>query len=216
MKTGNYCLHALSVIKRNLHILFSSYYGSNRISRWIRQRIEYRHIQELIGLPLAGLAFFGAVVLPQAQAGLSSTELYFDSADSTVQTLVAESRFQWPMRSFCISQYFHSGHKGIDLQNAGGTPVYPVTDGIITHTGNSFFGYGRHVIIIHDKEIQSLYAHLSEILVKNGDMVAKSTQIGEVGATGWATGNHLHLEILLNGVRTNPLEILPEISRQNK
>lgn len=202
------------VWRKMIHIL-SPYYGSNRISRWVRKRIEYKSIQELVGFPLAGLAFFGAVVMPQAQAAFYSAELYFDTQyASEVNAAVTEQTFRWPMASFGISQYFHAGHRGIDLRNARGTPIYPITDGTVTYAGNSLWGYGKHIIVTHNDELQSLYAHLSTVLVSAGDTVAKSTQLGAVGATGWATGYHLHLEILLNGAQSNPLEILPEISRQ--
>lgn len=189
--------------------LFTPYYGQNRISRFIRKRIEYRHIQELVGLPLAGLAFFGAVVVPQTQAAVSSAELYLDAQKTTIQATVTDSRFSWPMASFGISQYFSGYHRGVDLMDPAGTPVFPIADGTVIATGWSLWGYGKHVIVQHEDNIQSLYAHLSTITVAHGEQVTKSTQLGGVGATGWATGNHLHLEVIIDGVQTNPMDVLP-------
>lgn len=202
-------------IRQFVHFLITPYYGSNRISRWIRKRIEYRSVQELIGLPLAGLAFFGAVVVPKTQAGFASTELYFDTQKTTVSATVTAARFHWPIATFGISQYFTSDHHGMDLTDPAGTPVRPITDGTIVYAGSTIFGYGKHVVIKHDDIIQSLYAHLSKVNVKTGQTVSQDTEIGSVGATGWATGNHLHLEIFIHGVTTNPLEVLPEIKKQN-
>lgn len=203
------------MIKHIIKWLTKPYHGSNRLSHWVRRHIEYRSIQELIGLPLAGLAFFGAVVVPQTQAGFASTELYFDTQKTTVTTIISDSRFHWPLSSFGISQNFSGGHPGMDLTDPVGTPIHPVADGTVVYVGTLYFGYGKHIIIKHNDTLESLYAHLSKVDVKEGQTVTKDTELGEVGATGWATGNHLHLEIHVSGVATNPLEVLPELKKGN-
>ena len=198
-------------IKTALFWLTKPYHGSNRLSRWIRGKIEYRSIQELFGVPLIGLAFFGAVIVPQTQASFATAEVYLDTQMTTVNAIVVPSRFRWPLAAFGISQYFRGGHPGVDLTNPAGTPIYPVTEGKVVLVATLRDGYGRHVLIEHTDGMTSVYAHLSRIEVKDGQTVTKDTELGTVGATGWATGNHLHLEILQNGVTLNPMEVLPEI-----
>lgn len=200
-------------IQQFLHWVVTPHYGGNRISRWIRRHIEHRSLQELIGIPLAGLAFFGAVIVPQTQAGFANTELYFANPKTIINAAVSDSHLRWPLGTFGISQNFSGTHPGMDLTDPIGTPIHPVTDGTVVYAGTILFGYGRHVRIKHDDHLESLYAHLSKITVKEGQVVTKDTQLGEVGATGWATGNHLHLEIHVNGIANNPLEVLPEFKK---
>ena len=187
---------------------------SNGISRLIRQFVERRPLQELIGIPLVCLAFFGAVIVPQAQAGFNATELSFSTPKTLVSASVTDMRFRWPLTTFGISQRFSGTHPGMDLTDPAGTPIYPITDGTVVYAGTIRFGYGRHVIVKHDDHLESLYAHMTRIDVKEGQKVTKTTELGEVGATGWATGNHLHLEVHVNGVSTNPLEVLPELKKE--
>lgn len=199
--------------KKAIIWLTRPYHGSNRLSRWLRDKIEGRSLQELIGIPLIGLVFFGAVIMPQAQAGFASTEVYFDTQETVVNATVAPSRFRWPLATFGISQYFSRGHHGLDLTNPAGTPIYPVLEGKVTLVASLLGGYGKHVIIAHADGMSSIYAHLSKTEVKEGQVVTKDTELGTVGATGWATGNHLHFELLQNGIALNPVEVLPEIKK---
>jgi len=205
----------MKLIRQRIHWLITPYHGSNRVSRWFRQHIENRPIQELVGIPLAGLAFMAAVIVPQTQAGFESTELYFNTPKTIMNAAVSDSRFQWPLASFGISQDFSGVHPGMDLTDPAGTPIHPVADGTVAYAGTILMGYGKHVIVKHNDTLESLYAHLSQIDVREGQTVTKDTELGAVGATGWATGNHLHLEIHVNGVATNPLEVLPELKAQN-
>ncbi len=200
-------------MKNFIKYLLTPHYGSNRISRLVRRKIEHRPLIELIGIPLMSLTFFTAVIVPQTEAGFASTELYFDTQTTHVEAVVTPSRFRWPLATFGVSQYFTYGHPGLDLTDPAGTPIYPVMEGKVILAASLFNGYGRHVIVEHDNQMTSVYAHLTKIDVKEGEEVTKSTELGTVGATGWATGNHLHLEILQNGVPVNPMEVLPEIKK---
>jgi murein DD-endopeptidase MepM/ murein hydrolase activator NlpD len=76
--------------------------------------------------------------------------------------------------------------------------------GTVIYTGNSG-SYGKHIKIKHSDGYVTLYAHLSAISVNNGDSVYQGQKIGEIGSTGRSTGNHLHFEIIKNGVQVNPL-----------
>jgi len=189
------------------------YYGSNRMSRLIRTKIETKPVTELIGIPLIALALLAGIVVPQAMAGFSTAEVYFDTQITTVNAVVAPSRFRWPLATFGLSQFFSGGHPGLDLTNPAGTPIYPVTNGKVIVAAALSNGYGKHVIIDHGDGMIATYAHMSRIDVAQGQIVTKDTELGTVGATGWATGNHLHFELYQHGIALNPLEVLPDIKK---
>lgn len=185
--------------------------GSHPMSLAARTRLERLNIRQVLGVNLASLAFAFGVVVPQTNAVWSAWEVTHDVPMVTISNGPTESNTQWPLSTFGISQDFWVGHPGVDLTAAAGTPIYPVANGTVAWTSSVSFGYGNHVFIKNNNNLQSLYAHLSRILVKPGDVVTKNTQIGLVGATGWATGNHVHLEVYQNGVAINPEDVLPEL-----
>lgn len=189
------------------------YYGSNRVSRLIRTKIESKPITELIGIPLIALTLLFGIVVPQTMAGFSSAEVYFDTQVTTVNAIVAPSRFRWPLATFGLSQFFSGGHPGLDMTNPAGTPIYPVTSGKVIFAAALPNGYGKHVIIDHGDGMTATYAHMNRIDVTESQIVTKETELGTVGATGWATGNHLHFELSQNGVALNPMEVLPDIKK---
>ena len=100
-------------------------------------------------------------------------------------------------------------HYAIDLATSSGIPIYAADGGVVTFAGRTP-SYGYHVIIRHDNGQETLYAHMRVAPCVNvGERVYQGQQIGEVGMTGYATGPHLHFEILINGERVNPLDYLP-------
>lgn len=98
------------------------------------------------------------------------------------------------------------GHRGIDLAAARGTPVYAVAAGVVS--ADSDRRYGNFVSISHAGGQRSLYAHLDQMLVRSGETVAAGQLIGNVGATGMATGPHLHFEVLQGELRSDPRDKL--------
>ncbi|HET7864508.1 MAG TPA: M23 family metallopeptidase, partial [Burkholderiaceae bacterium] len=78
-----------------------------------------------------------------------------------------------------------------------------VGEGVVESAGLQS-GYGNVVVIRHPGERETLYAHLSRINVKRGQRVEQGQTVGAVGATGWATGPHLHFELKVNGTQVNP------------
>ena len=96
---------------------------------------------------------------------------------------------------------------GLDLAAPKGTAIYNVAPGRVIYAG-TMNGYGKLVIISHENGISTRYGHCSQILVKNGQFVKEGQLIAKVGATGVATGNHLHFEVRKNGQTQNPLNYL--------
>lgn len=121
---------------------------------------------------------------------------------------------QWPVRAPLRSPFGVRGdeflgdmHRGIDLAAGMGTPVRPVLSGRVRSAG-TMRGYGRVVWIEHGKDALSVYAHLSEIAVREGQEVTKATVIGRTGQSGNATGPHLHFEFWRWGRALDPLYVL--------
>lgn len=98
-------------------------------------------------------------------------------------------------------------HKGIDLAAPEGTPVYACKSGYVL-TNDSDDVYGNFIILQHEENLQSVYAHLSKTAITD-EYVSSGTIIGYVGETGLATGPHLHFEIRKNGENKNPEDFLP-------
>jgi len=98
-------------------------------------------------------------------------------------------------------------HNGEDIGAPVGTDVAATNDGVVRLTVDHIFS-GRGVFVDHGLGFYSMYFHLSEILVKDGDLVKAGQIIGKVGATGRATGPHLHWGVKLNGARVNPYSLL--------
>jgi murein DD-endopeptidase MepM/ murein hydrolase activator NlpD len=95
-------------------------------------------------------------------------------------------------------------HLGVDYGAPTGTPVRTVGDGVVEFAGWQN-GFGNVVFIKHNGSDQTVYAHLSRIDVRQGQAVQQGQRIGAVGATGWATGPHLHFEFRVNGIHQDPI-----------
>jgi len=98
-------------------------------------------------------------------------------------------------------------HNGEDIGAPVGTDVAVTNDGVVRLTVEHFFS-GKGIFVDHGLGFYSMYFHLSEISVKDGEVVRAGQIIGKVGATGRATGPHLHWGVKLNGARVNPYALL--------
>jgi murein DD-endopeptidase MepM/ murein hydrolase activator NlpD len=103
----------------------------------------------------------------------------------------------------------HQTHLGLDLASTEHAPVPAANAGRVVFAGWLVI-YGNAVVVDHGYGLMSLYGHMSAISVKPGDVVAKGQQIGNSGSTGLAGGDHLHLEIFVQGKSVDPLEWLDE------
>lgn len=100
-----------------------------------------------------------------------------------------------------------SPHSGADFRAAEGTPVTAPNAGTVVLTGDTYFS-GGSVILDHGWGLYSYFAHLSKILVEEGDLVEPGQAVGHAGATGRVTGPHLHWTLRLNGARVDPLSLI--------
>ncbi len=120
----------------------------------------------------------------------------------------AEGTFQWPAGG-SITQGYWYGHRAIDIGAPLGTAIWSSDGGYVSFTGWTDIGYGYLVVVDHSNGYETFYAHLSDIYVREGEVVRSGQVIGAMGSTGNSTGPHLHFEIRYNGFPTNPLIYLP-------
>jgi murein DD-endopeptidase MepM/ murein hydrolase activator NlpD len=124
-------------------------------------------------------------------------------------TVCSARGYAWPVQGGRITQgfgmtsfarsgaYGGAGHNGIDIGAPTGTPVYATSSGTVVSVGFNNNSYGKWIVIRHTDGYFSLYGHLSQQRVSNGQPVNRGDRIGDIGATGFATGPHLHFTIYL-------------------
>lgn len=100
-------------------------------------------------------------------------------------------------------------HNGVDLRAVSGTPVRAAGPGVVTRSGYAG-AYGNLVVVSHDERTETRYAHLSGILVREGDVVLRGQAVGTVGSTGLSTGPHLHFELRVDRSPVDPAPWLPQ------
>lgn len=138
-------------------------------------------------------------LLATRPAGVASTGTYlWPSADTNIVT----SRYG--NRLHPILGYWRM-HSGIDIGASYGTKIM-ASDGGTVVTSTSSYSYGEYVMLSHGNGRYTLYAHMSRRMVDVGDVVSQGDLIGYVGSTGYATGPHIHFEIIEDNVRVNPLD----------
>jgi len=137
---------------------------------------------------------------------------YYTMDGKSLQSSYLASPMEFSRVTSSFAMRFHPilhkwrAHLGTDYGAVTGTPVRTVGDGVVEFAGEQN-GFGNVVIVKHNNTDQTLYAHLSRIDVRPGQGVSQGQKIGAVGATGWATGPHLHFEFRVNGVHQDPKNI---------
>lgn len=126
--------------------------------------------------------------------------------------------FIWPVTGrissiFGLRRFFNEQerrpHNGLDIAGKEGTPIKATANGTVIDAGDFFFS-GNMIYLDHGQGIISLYAHLSKISVKPGDLVKQGDIIGNLGQTGRVTGPHLHFAIITNQALIDPVFMLPK------
>jgi murein DD-endopeptidase MepM/ murein hydrolase activator NlpD len=167
---------------------------------------------------------------PAAQPGVESpVSLAFDPADPDkldllwpVETRTVSSAWGPRMRSRTrvvkvrakrqrrVKVRYRGSHRGVDLNAPSGTDVFAALDGKVLVSGKHR-QYGNYVVLDHGNGVVTLYAHHTRNFVHEGEVVRRGQKIAEVGATGNATGPHLHFELRVDGNFRNPLPYLNEV-----
>jgi murein DD-endopeptidase MepM/ murein hydrolase activator NlpD len=153
-----------------------------------------RRFQRWAGLPddgVAGPATFAALRKPRASCPL---------------------QLAWPVAGPIGDRFGPRGsrfHAGVDIVAAQGTQVRAAAPGRVIFAGFALGGWGKLVIVSHSNGVTTMYAHLSTIGVRRGALVGTGARLGLVGATGEATGPHLHFEVRFRGAAVDPLPALP-------
>ncbi len=125
---------------------------------------------------------------------------------------VGTGTFVYPTDRHYLSGFDYStktNHLGIDLAANLGDNIYAADGGVVVYAGSNSYGYGNMVMIDHGTGFQSLYAHLSQIFVSCGQSVNQGQTIGAAGATGHASGPHLHFEVRTASAVIDPWNVLP-------
>ncbi|HVJ65066.1 MAG TPA: M23 family metallopeptidase [Bdellovibrionota bacterium] len=119
----------------------------------------------------------------------------------------------WPMQNPVVTEFFgwrkRRMHEGIDFKARVGDPVFSAGDGRVVYAGRGLRGYGKMVLIQHEGAWSTLYAHLSAVLLKQGQIITKGQLIGKAGSTGRSTGPHLHFEVRYGADPVDPMVYLP-------
>jgi murein DD-endopeptidase MepM/ murein hydrolase activator NlpD len=157
-------------------------------------------------------------VLRDLLQGLESRLRYVRRDVERREALAASTPSIWPAHGWLTGTFGGRSdpftgepgyHQGLDISTDKGQPVFATADGAVesaTYTGD----YGNLIVLKHGFDLVTRYGHLSAFNVKPGQTVKRGAIIGYVGATGRATGSHLHYEILANGKLINPLQLLTQ------
>ena len=120
----------------------------------------------------------------------------------------------WPITGVVTLEFgendlpYQPFHTGIDIAAANATPITPFMKGTVTQVDHLNWGYGNYVVVDHGNNITSLYGHMSQTNATKGQSVQPGDTIGYVGETGWATGPHVHFQIMVNDIPVNPRTFL--------
>ncbi len=195
------------------------------------------HLADLAVKEAEAQALYDELSASAAEAAAEAQKLTNDEAAMKAEVTAAEKKFaaqiaalqsngewQWPLPGwYGISSVFGGryspingrweSHTGTDIPAYGGTKILAAQDGVVTTVGtNRYHSYGYYVMITHANGRATLYAHMQKVpSVKVGQTVKKGQVIGYVGTTGSSTGNHLHFELRVNGVRSDVLMLYPNL-----
>lgn len=160
----------------------------------------------------AGKAFQAMWFQPSGKdaAGAPNKGGYYTLDGQSLRRAFLSSPVEFSRVSSGFSMRFHPilqqwrAHLGTDFAATTGTPARTVGDGVVEFAGVQN-GFGNVIFIKHRNNRETVYAHLSKIMVQRGQSVSQGQTVGLVGSTGWATGPHLHFEVRVNGMQQDPM-----------
>jgi hypothetical protein len=174
-------------------------------------------ISRVYEVPLETLAAVNGIEDPES---LSIGQSLFIPGATAIRDVPTEisTRLEWPVAGGRILSGFGAlrgghRHKGIDIGGKTGQPVRAALEGRIVYSGSTLRGYGKTIIIDHGDDLQSLYAHNSTLLAKEGERVVTGQVVARVGRTGNATTEHCHFEVRKREVAVDPLRYLNHSTR---
>jgi Membrane-bound metallopeptidase len=129
-------------------------------------------------------------------------------SDAKVMSEASENmEWSWPTKGKVVANFNESSNKGVDIAGTLGQPVHAAAPGRVIYSGSDLRGYGKLVIIKHNPNYLSVYAHNNQILVKEGQQITLGQKIAEMGSTDSNTVK-LHFEIRRQGKSVDPLKYL--------
>ena len=179
-----------------------------------------------VALPIPAPSSTESVQAPFKQSPLGGRKPYSDEAWSkdtpgaapavtppTVATEVpaaaaSSGEWQWPAAGRLLSGYNEASNKGVDIGGNVGDPVLAAAAGKVVYAGSGLRGYGKLVVIKHNQEYNSVYAHNDKLLVKEDDQVVQGQKIAELGSSE-SDRSKLHFEIRKQGKAVDPMKYLP-------
>ena len=171
-----------------------------------RHIFEHKAIKGILGGNIAFMLVASSLIPANVIGNEPSEILAIHASENPIHTIVS---IQNPVETVKITQDYKFYHPGLDLDGVTGDSIKPIKSGKVIYAKSEKFGYGKNVVVDHGDELTSLYAHLSKIEVTEGQEVTTDTELGEMGATGRSSGDHLHLEVRDHGIPINPIKILP-------
>jgi murein DD-endopeptidase MepM/ murein hydrolase activator NlpD len=148
--------------------------------------------------------------IPRGSAGVASSVYGGGACTGSYEGAYGTGTFVWPAGNHVLSgNDYWPGHLAIDIAAGDGAPIYAADSGVIVFAGWANGGYGNTVMIDHGNGYQTLYGHMSSVIVHCGQSVSQGGTIGIAGSTGNSTGTHLHFEVRYQGGFVSPWFVLP-------
>lgn len=196
-----YCYTIVSYVNTNNHLLTTGFSGRNGTKKRMESILNHKNKRKGILIVLVVVAvsiFLGACVYGQKP----QEENKYIGAMS------------WPADGGYIGTDFNGylGHSGIDINGTGGegTPVFASASGTVIKAEYNEIDYGNHIIIQHEDDVSTLYAHCADLHVNVGDQIEQEQLIATVGSTGNTVGTALHFEVRVSSSPTDPQSYFAE------
>lgn len=154
----------------------------------------------------------GAWVFVPTEQGINAS---YGQFNNPYYEVIQSGEFIWPVPSSKRMTSFFGmrhgrHHDGIDIAAPVGTHILAANSGVVVYSGRRISGYGKMIIIKHENNIYSVYAHARKMYVSKGEKVDRGQVIAQVGMTGRTSGPHLHFEVRVGDDPKNPLKFLPK------
>lgn len=149
--------------------------------------------------------------ISQKSVAPAAPKEYAQSKEQKMNSSQSRLAWHWPAKGRIVEGFSvaEQGNKGIDIAGQKGQPVYAASSGKVVYAGSALRGYGKLIILKHDDDYLSAYAHNDELRVKEGDSVKGGSVIANMGSTD-APDVRLHFEIRYRGKSINPMSYLPK------